>query len=151
VADPDEARREDVLEEEPGEVRSADGAESGRVSVRAVLVAEGDVLPVVVGDPGVRDRDAVDVSGEVADDVGWSGERRLRVDVPDLGRAPERGQGIFEVAEDPAGAERLLELREELGAEDLAELLDGQEEALRGSDPARPVEGESAAGTRQWM
>jgi hypothetical protein len=65
VADPDEARREDVLEEKAGEFCSAEGAESGRVSVRAVLVAEGDVLPVVVCDPGVRDRDAVDVSGEV--------------------------------------------------------------------------------------
>ena len=65
VPDADEARGQDVLEEELCELRPAEGAVFGHVSVRPVLVAESDALAVVVDDAGVGDGDAVEVAGEV--------------------------------------------------------------------------------------
>jgi len=82
VADADEARGQDVLEGEPGGLGSADAPSPGDVPFGAVLVAEGDVYPVVVGDAGVGDGDPVDVAGEVADHVARAEKRRLQVDRP---------------------------------------------------------------------
>jgi hypothetical protein len=90
------------------------------------------------------DRDPVDVAGEVADDACGPGEGGFHVDHPELGRAPECGQVILEVAEDSAAAHGLLELGEQL----LSELLDGEEETLRGWDPA-PAGAPTAPG-RSW-
>ena len=100
----------------------------GHVSTGAILVAEGDALTVVAGDPGVGDGDAVDVSGQVADDVARSGERPFGIDVPLLRSAPEQGQVFREVGEDLAHPERPLDLEEQLPAKELSERLDGQEE-----------------------
>jgi hypothetical protein len=64
VPDADEARGQHVLEEELGEGLCAERAVCG-LAIRPILVAEGDVLAVVVLDAGVGDGDAVDVPGQV--------------------------------------------------------------------------------------
>jgi hypothetical protein len=69
VANADEAIGQDVLEEEAGELVTAEGSELGLVAVLAVLVAEDDGVAVVVDDAGVGDGDAMDVAGQVLDHV----------------------------------------------------------------------------------
>ena len=137
-----------MLEEERGELRRAEGAVFGHVSVRPVLVvvAESDALAVVVDDAGVGDGDAVDVAGEVADDVLGAGERPFHVDVPHLGRAAQEGEILCEVAVDLSRAKGSLELGEEPPAKELPEAFDGEEELSRRRDPPRGVEGEPAGG-----
>jgi hypothetical protein len=144
VPDADEARRQDVLQEEPREVLAGDGAVLGGIPVGAVFVAEGDGVAVVVGDPGVGQGDAVDVSGQISDDVRGAGEGCLGVDVPDLRCAAQEGQVLVELSEDLASTERAFELGQQLSAEELAKRLDWQEEAPRRRDPMRAIEGEAA-------
>ncbi len=50
MPDADETRRQDVLEEEPGELRPADGALFCQIAIGAILLAERDGLAVVNGD-----------------------------------------------------------------------------------------------------
>jgi hypothetical protein len=146
MPDADEARGQDVLGGEPGEDRPADCAVFGHVPFGAVFVAEGDAVAVVAGDPGVSGGDAVDVSGQVPDDVAGSGEGSLGVDVPRFRGAAERVQVLREVGEDVTLLERALDLGEKRAAEELAERLDRQEEPPRRRYPSRAVEGETPGG-----
>ena len=114
-----------MLEEELCELWPADGEVLGGVCVCPVLVAEGDVLAVVVGDAGVGDGDAVDVSGQVPNDVAGSGQGPFHVDVPLLRGAPEQGQSLREIAANLSKAERTLDLGEEFSAKEPLQFLDG--------------------------
>jgi len=154
VTDADEARGQDVLEEELGEVGPADDALFGFVPVGAVLIAEGDALAVVVGDAGIGDCDAVDVAGKVVNDVAGFDEGCFREDVPCFRCALEQAQVVREIAEDFPGSECMLDLEEELSAELLPELLDWQEEPPRRRDPPRLIERQAAGGDyamQVWM
>ena len=152
VSDADEAVGEDVAEEAAGKDLATQSEGLGFVSVSAVLVAEDHLGAIVGEDARVRDCDAVDVSGEIADDVVWSPQGRLDVDVPGLLRGAlsrakpsDSGKGIepcrraFSISW--SSLPRKTSRREWIGRKNLW-LVEIQLEWLRASPPA---------GTTQWM
>ena len=124
-----------VLEEAAHELVAAEAAGS-RAAGLAVLVSNGDGLVVEVGDAGVGESDAKDITGEVI-------ERRLFAvapggDVKHPGLAPRR-VGDVEIGA-PA-----LQQRAELTAHQLGESLDGEQELPARRMPGGGVFGDPAA------
>jgi len=150
---------DDVLEEAAGKGERLEG---GCVFA---LGAEGDVVVGEVEDAAVGDGDAVGVAAEVLEDLLGAAEGLLGVDDPGLS-----GEGLEEEPEgDRVGEMALVAAEEEaaslmgtfegvqdLGAEDHAEGLDGEEEGAAlaslarvlgaGPHPAGAVGGEAAGG-----
>ncbi len=120
-----------------------------------VLPLEGDALVVQRREPGVRDRDAVGVAGEIGEHGLRPGERPLGVDHP-FGAAQRRERGVEgallaegrEVTEEDEAAGRMQAASpvEEEPAEKTRQHPHGQEEAGLAGDPARTVRRQAAAG-----
>ena len=157
MADAVEAARQHVEEEAADELvgRERHGPEPVAAFGPIVLPLEGDALVVERDEPGVRDRDAVGVAGEIGEDGLRPGERPLGVDHP-LGAAQRRERGVEgallaegrEVAEEDEAAGRMqgCEPFEEEPAEETRQHPHGQEEAGLAGDPARTVRRQAAAG-----
>ena len=131
------------------------GLARGLAAGAIVLAAEGDAVVVERDEPGIRDRDAVGVAGQVGEHGLRPGERPLGVDHP-LGVAQRREDGVEggllaegrEVAEEDeaSGRMQVSEPFEEEAAEQAREHPHRQEEARFAGDPARPVRRQAAAG-----
>jgi len=92
VADAVEAVRQHVQEKAADELvgREGHGLEPVAAFDPVVLPLEGDARVVERDEAGVRDRDAVGVSGEIGEDGLRPGERPLGVDDPCDRKAQER-------------------------------------------------------------
>src|SRR6516164_2679873 len=84
VADAVKALRQDMKHESPDELggRQRHGLVAGRPFDSIVLVTERDASLVGLDQPAVGDCDAMGVAREVGENLLWSGERRLGVDMP---------------------------------------------------------------------
>jgi hypothetical protein len=89
ASDAYEARRQDVVEEAPGEGTGVDADAKRAPVVLRVATAEGDVVAVVVEQATVGDGDPAGVACEVLDDLLGSGEWAPDVDVPVLSGVSE--------------------------------------------------------------
>ena len=125
------------------------------VAVRGVSPAEGDLAIGQSDQPGVRDRDAMSVSAEIAQYMLRSSEGRLGIDDPVLAeqrtqpgpegtRLGQRPQAAVEL--EVTSMECVAKSFDELAAEDTAEHADGQEEGAPGGDPACVIRCETAGG-----
>jgi hypothetical protein len=92
MADAVEAGRQHVQEKAADELGGVErhGLEPVAAFDPIVLPLEGDALVVERDEPGVRDRDAVGVAGEIGEDGLRPGERPLGVDDPCDRKAQER-------------------------------------------------------------
>lgn len=92
MADAVEAARQDVEEKAADELGGVErhGLEPVAAFDPVVFPFEGDALVVERDEPGVRDRDAVGVAGEIGEDGLRSGEGPLGVDDPCDRKAQER-------------------------------------------------------------
>ena len=92
MADAVEAARQHVEEEAADELvgRERHGLEPVAAFDPIVFPLEGDTLVIERDEPGVRDRDAVGVAGEIGEDGLRPGERSLGVDDPCDRKAQER-------------------------------------------------------------
>src|SRR5271166_828859 len=150
VADAVEAAWQHVQEKTADELvgRERHGLEPVAAVDPIVLPLECDALVVERDEPGVRDRDAVGVAGEIGEDGLRPGERPLGVDHP-LGAAQRREGGVEgalvgergEVAEEGEASGRMKgrEPFEKEAAEQAGEHAHGEEEAGLAGDPARTV------------
>ncbi len=157
VADAVEAARQHVQEKAADELGGVErhGPEPVAAFDPVVLPFEGHALLVERDEPGVRDRDAVGVAGEIGEHGLRSGEGPLGVDDP-LGAAQRRERGVEgafvgergEIAEEgqAAGLVERGEAFEKEAAEQARQHAHGQEEAGLAGDPARPVRRQAAAG-----
>lgn len=119
-----------------------------------VLVSERDAAVADGHEPTVRDRHAMRVAREIAQNLRRSSERRLAVDDP-LG-VPQRAEKALEGACVGEAGERireaqatvvvrLCEHRNHLAAEHLRQHRDVHEEVAARGDPARAIRRETAA------
>ena len=157
MSDAAEAARQHVQEKAANELGGVErhGLEPVAAFDPIVLPVEGDALVVERDEPGVRDRDAVVVAGEIGEDGLRPAERPLGVD-HSLGAAQRRERGVEgslltegrEVAEEDEAADRMqgCEPFEEEPAEETRQHPHGQEEAWLAGDPARTVRRQAAAG-----
>ena len=148
MANPNEAVGQEVQQKPTQEGVGVEGGHAGDVAVGAVFPAEGHVAVVEGDQPIVGDGDAMGVAGEICEHLIGAGEGRLAVHDPALGRgALEQVLRVVIASQgNRAARDRVLELGQELAAEDLGEDAHGQEEVRAGGDPARVAGIQTAAG-----
>ena len=137
MADALEAFGEGVEQETSQELVGGEGHLSGRVVVLSVDVSEGDLGLVEAQDAGVADGDAVGVAGEIVEGPLGPVERRLGIDDPLFGteETSEGAEGALirqmrDLAreDEESSSACLLEVSEELAAEESRENAHGEEE-----------------------
>jgi hypothetical protein len=156
VADPGEARREDVLEEAAQEPHGVERHGLVRVVIRVVAPGEGDVLAIEREDALVGDGDAVGVVGQVGEHLLGASEGRFGVRVPVrlVGACEQEIEGLSVGDDLGRKAQRAVDIGLTNGvAEQCAEVpgerLDGEEEIdLGNADPAATVAREAASGNQ---
>jgi hypothetical protein len=138
MADSNESRGEHVQEKAAQEGVGVQRHESGRISMGAILPAEGDLTVLERDEPLVGNGNAMSVSAEVGQDLLGSREGRLGVDDPFLpGRLGEEEGGAFAgEAGQASPVQAGLDAGKEFSAEDAGEDADGKEETGVGEDPA---------------
>ncbi len=120
-----------------------------------VVPFEGDARVVEGDEPGIGNRDAMGLAGEIGENGLGSGEVSLGVDDP-LGPARSGEDGVegalvgeqSEIAEEPEAASLVQggDAFEKQATKEARQHAHRQEEAELAGDPARPVRGQAAAG-----
>jgi len=155
VADAHEAFWQHVEEESAQELVGVERHDAQLAAVGIVFPAEGDALAVEAEQAVVGDGDAMGVASQVAQHLRGSSHGLLGVDHPVLSmhgaQQPCELFRMLETCSRTAAVKQTLAIEalqpgRELAAEDLAQDLDGQEEAMLGSDPSRVAGRESAGG-----
>src|SRR3981189_2342300 len=129
------------------------------VAVPVILPAEPDLAVVHGQQPVVGDGDTVGVASYIVEDLGWPGERPLRVDHP-LGvpnwrqMARERGRFMKGAVRGEelqlTGGEGLFQIVQEQASKHPREHCDRQEEPRPAAIQLSPSRAIPPAGTRQW-
>lgn len=155
VADADEGGGKRVKQETPNEFFRGQGHGLALVAVATIAKGKGDVAVFDVKNAVVGNGDAVGIAAEVVENFFRPAERRLGVDDPWLLTKPsnqvvESGLGLESSGlareNELAGGFGLAEEVDILAAEYGGESSDGEEEILRGRNPAVAIFGQDAGG-----
>ncbi len=135
----DEAVWKNMLHVAPQELRCRERHQALLVSVRIVLPAESDLLPIERNEPVIADGNAMRIAAQIAEHRFWACHRRFNIDDPvfpmqRLKQSPE-GFGIFQWGGCTAETEltptiRPLQSIEKLASKDLLQNTERKKEAI---------------------
>ena len=159
VPDAVEAVGQDVQQEPSDELVRGEAHEAAAAAAAIIFVGERHMIVVDGDDPRIGDRGSMRVAGEIGEHALGSAERRLgvydKVALAQRAHALGEGAGVGERGEfaeeaELATAKDCRQPVQDEPAECLRQSADGEQEVGFATDLSLAVEGDAAAGTRQW-